>query len=136
MASWSEQKPSGPSPAEAVTDLAEAVTTGDGWFVIAELLSLKRRNASVSVIGPELVMFKAGYGRWRFQGGAFPHHELARLEREGTIFELPPVTTREERRAVLESVEIRFDPELVPRWTQAYSRERMFLGLTPYPLKP
>jgi hypothetical protein len=130
VASWSERTPSSSQPHDAVSDLAEAVTGGDGWFVISERVSLKRRQPSGAVIEPELTMFKSGYGAWRAR------QELANLEREGTVFELTPVTTREERLAALERVEIRFDPELVPLWTQAYSRERVALGLTPYPLKP
>ena len=60
VASWSERTPSSSQPHDAVSDLAEAVTGGDGWFVISERVSLKRRQPSGAVIEPELTMFKSG----------------------------------------------------------------------------
>ena len=57
----------------------------------------------------ELVIFKPGYGRWRFQGAKdWPkdlYEQEARVkeaweqfETEGVVIELPPLKTREERR--------------------------------------
>ena len=58
------------------------------------------------------------------------------MEREGAVFVLPLVKTRQERVAVLERLSLEFAPELIPRLVEAYSRERVFLGLGPYPDKP
>jgi len=145
LASWTVWTAGWPHPTEEFFGVAEVVTDTDGRFTIParDLRPLGRPGA---IVGPELRMFKAGYGLWRYQGSSpYPQtedpvasrqraeRELAKLERDGTIFELPPVTTRKERLHVLGTLGVRFAPELIPRWVDAYSRERVFLGLTPCP---
>jgi hypothetical protein len=96
--------------------------------------------------GPEVFMFRAGYGHWRFQGSdqwllrdSFVRDELNRQAWErfrgaGVVIELRRVKTREERLTILDSVPTptRIPPERVPLLMEAKNRESVSLGLTPY----
>ena len=89
-------------------DSEEVVTGTDGRFVIQArstwtLLPWKK------ISGPEFVIFKPGYGQWRFQGyEAWRKLSLAEQDAQlettwkqftgdGVVIELPPLKTREER---------------------------------------
>ena len=90
----------------AYFDAEEVVTGADGRFVIPA-----RRTFSFwfrAVKGPELTIFKPGYGQWRFRGHENWPSDLiereARVEtawkqftRGGVVIELPRFQTREER---------------------------------------
>jgi hypothetical protein len=148
IASWNVRTPGWPHPHEELVEVAEVVTDADGRFTITAR-DLDRLKPG-AVVGPMFKIFKGGYGRyqWRAAASLYPllddpvlrlqraESERARLEREGAVFVLPLAKTRQERLAVLEQVGLDFPPELIPRLIEAYSRERVFLGLGPYPDKP
>jgi hypothetical protein len=149
VASWNVRTAGWPHPSEEFLDVAEVVTDADGRFTIPAR-DLNRRTKAGTAVGPVFKIFKAGYGhfQWRAAASLYPllddpvlrlqraEQEQARLEREGAVFVLPLVKTRQERVAVLERLSLEFAPELIPRLVEAYSRERVFLGLGPYPDKP
>ncbi|TAK10126.1 hypothetical protein EPO44_00400 [bacterium] len=118
-------------------DAEEVVTGSDGRFVIQA-----RWNPFRTILGPDLTIFKPGYGRWRFQGSQdWPkdlYERKARVQKaweqfesEGVVIELPPVKTREER---LDSLRYAGPSALVPRdrtrhLEEAIDQERVYLGL-------
>lgn len=125
-------------------DSEEVVTGTDGRFVIQArstwtLLPWKK------ISGPEFVIFKPGYGQWRFQGyeawrKLSPAEQDAQLETtwkqftgDGVVIELPPLKTREERRTFLRHAgpPAQVPRELTRRLEEAVDQERTYLGLPP-----
>lgn len=120
-------------------DAEEAVTGPDGRLVI------QARSIFTLVpwkkISRDLVIFKPGYGQWRFQGSqnwpqdVYEHMALAKkaweqFSGEGVAIELPPLKTREER---LKFNGILRWSGLVPaertkRLEEAMKMERAYLG--------
>lgn len=120
-------------------DAEEVVTGPDGRFVI------QARSTFTLVpwkkISRDLVIFKPGYGQWRFQGSeAWPqdvYEQSVRakaawkqFEGDGAVFELPPLKTRQER---LEFKGTLRWSGLVPaertkRLQEAMKMERAYLG--------
>jgi hypothetical protein len=149
VASWDLKTPGWPHPGEEFFDLTEVVTDSDGRFTIPAR-NLDRRIRLGAVVGPMFTIFKAGYGHWQWRAAASQYplledpilrrqrteEEQAKLEREGAVFVLPLAKTREERLDILLRVGLHFLRKLIPRLIEAYSRERVFLGLSPYPDKP
>ncbi len=123
-------------------DAAEETVTGpDGRFVIPAH-STATVNPSQRIAGPELVIYKAGYGRWRFQGAdAWPKDVLLAQEEGrkawkrfaggGVVIELPPLTTREERLKMLAT--LTWAPDIPDGKTallrEFVQQERKYLGL-------
>ena len=124
-------------------DAAEVVTGPDGRFVVPA-----RRTFTLvpwKKVSREIVIFKPGYGHWRFRGSdqwerlptgtRAERYEAARtqLGQEGVVIELPPLKTREERRNSY-SGGGRPPPGFVPanlmqRFIEADRAEREYLGL-------
>lgn len=123
-------------------DSEEVVTGTDGRFVIQArstwtLLPWKK------ISGPEFVIFKPGYGQWRFQGyeawrKLSPVEQDAQLETtwkqftgDGVVIELPPLKTREERLNVLRTVSYSalVPPERTRRIDEAKETEGKYLGV-------
>ena len=123
VASWNVRTPGWPHPSEEFLEVAEVVTDADGRFTIPAR-DLNRRIKSGAVVGPMFKIFKAGYGRfqWRAAASLYPllddpelrrqriEQEQAKLEREGAVFVLPLVKTRQERLAVLDRLSLEFAP--------------------------
>lgn len=121
-------------------DAEEVVTGPDGRFVI-QARSTWTLNPFRRIGGMELVIFKPGYGQWRFQGymdwpkDAYEQttrsrKEWEQFEGDGAVIEMPPLKTREERRAFLGRAGT---PTLVPldrtkRLEEAVNAERAYLG--------
>jgi hypothetical protein len=78
----------------------EAVSDGEGRFVIPEHTAVPTKPLT-AIRGPQIVIFKAGFGAWEFQGS--PHYEVAEegsareqrirrsweaFEKEGVVFQL------------------------------------------------
>jgi len=122
-------------------DSEEVVTDADGRLVI-QARSTWTLNPFRKIEGPELMIFKPGYGQWRWRGSSeWPldaYEQKIRVEKalkqftgEGTVIELPPLKTRQERLEFLRSVS--WAP-VVPldrtrRVRQAKDEERADLGL-------
>ncbi|MEK6715962.1 MAG: hypothetical protein AAB253_00360 [candidate division NC10 bacterium] len=121
----------------------EVVTSPDGRFVMPArstwtLLPWKR-------ISREIVIFKPGYGQWRFHGydewrKLSLEEQEARLqaawkqfEGDGVVIALPPLKTHEERRSFLHRAgpSALVPRELTKRLEGAIDQERIYLGLPP-----
>ena len=109
----------------------EVVTGPDGRFTIGA-----RRSYTIpmftKVAGPEWVIFKPGYGQWRFRTGIEAWDTFDRGE--PAVIELPPLKTREERLHFYRSPSFRY-PWTVPPNRQEHFREaenveRAYLGLS------
>lgn len=122
-------------------DAEEAVTDASGNFILSAR-SLSSLNPFVRFEGPRLLIFKGGYGMYRFRGelewDALSADERVMRRREkwkqfeekGVVFELPPLKTREERRRALPR-----EPSEVPdcrmlRLLEAINEELVYLGFT------
>lgn len=106
-------------------DSEEVVTGPDGVFAVHS-----RRSYSIpgvtKVSGPEWVIFKPGYGQWRFRGSGKNFYRGQEV-----VIELPRLETREERLKFLRSVTW---SGLVPSdrtqgLLRAKDTERAYLGL-------
>ena len=146
LARWDEKTATWPHPDRRFHDVDEVVSDADGRIVIPAR-ALSRNNPLRAIVGPDIVMFKAGYGRWRFRADS-PRpllEEPSVLQRrakqgwqhfatDGAVVELPRLETREERlRAMPESLPGGADmpADRIPRWRAAYNQERINLGLSP-----
>lgn len=122
-------------------DAEEMVTGSDGRFVIPARWTFTLLPWT-KIAGPEFVIFKPGYGLWRFQGSRdWPedaYEQSVRTKKaweqftgEGVVIELPPLKTREERLKFLGSVS--YAPvvplEHTKRLDEAKDKEREQLGL-------
>ena len=144
LALWTKRTADWPHPDERFYDVDEVVSDADGRIVIPPR-DLSRNNPAQAIVGPEILMFKPGYGRWRFRTeGPRPLVEdpsvrerrategWRRFSTGGAVVELPELTTPEERRRELPSCQPGLDvpPGRIPRWQAACRRERTRLGLT------
>lgn len=111
----------------------EVVTGSDGRFVIGARWAYTIPLVA-KVSGPEFVIFKGGYGQWRFRGaeGRF-EPGMGRFEKgEEVVIEMPPLKTREERlkfhrRFSRPTYLVPFDH--MTRLTEAYEEDLALLGL-------
>jgi len=123
--------PGGPSP--AFEDAEEAVTGPDGRFTI-RARRLFTLNPFKYVEGPEVVIFKPGYGQWGVRGGFPPEWEELEVgdvfQKGGLVIELPPLRTREERLRFYDR--LRWSPHVPPDRTKSLEEaervERANLG--------
>jgi hypothetical protein len=106
---------------------SDEVTTGpDGWFTLGAR-TLFNPSLALRVEGPTLHLFKAGYGGWRFVDDA------ARLTGQGSLIEIHPLGSREERLRHLagQSYPATIPFERAQRFEAAINAERAALGLLP-----
>lgn len=128
-----------------LTGVEEVVTDTGGRFTVPSH-STFTLLPFLWKITTELLMFKPGYGQWRFAGaearaGLRADLESAELRRlwtafekdpDGVTFELPPLRTRQERLTFLSlgaSPDRLIPPASIPRLEQALESERQYLGL-------
>lgn len=129
-------------------DAEEVVAGLDGRFVI-QARSMWTLNPFRTIKGPEFVIFKPGYGRWRFQGsGEWPRDVVERkehvkkaweqFETEGVLIEMPQLKTREQRLKFYDTVSWSFVPlERTKQLREALDEERVYLGFRRmYEVKP
>ena len=115
VAVWERLSPGVIHQARAFHDVDEVVTDADGRFILPER-ELSPPNPFVTIDGPQLTMFKGGYGLWQFRGAppvtgpggmsaVLRHSEeaMARFGRTGATFEMLRFKTPEERRQDLSS---------------------------------
>jgi len=124
-------------------DLREVVTDADGRFEIAANPIRLRGLRGVS--GPRFLMFKAGYGQWRFKGEelwsrtdvtmeprwVMERRAWAELTTTGATIVMPTLADSRRLRH-LESfiyVGYRIPASRIPRLTEAWNRERVALGI-------
>jgi hypothetical protein len=122
-------------------DAAEVVTGPDGRFVIPARWTFTL--VPWNKVSREMVIFKPGYGRWRFRGSdqwerlptetRAQRYEAARkqLGEEGVVIELPPLKTREARLNFYNSLRWSgvVPAEAAIGMEEAKNRERLELGL-------
>ncbi len=121
-------------------DSEEVVTDRDGRFVI-QARSTWTLNPFRDIRGPYVVIFKSGYGLWRFQGYTQwpqdPVEHRAHTQRawkqfagEGAVIEVPALKTREERLKFLGEASWSLVPDdRTKRLRRAKDEERAHLGL-------
>ena len=144
IAVWSTYLPQREGPgALGYVDSEEVITGKDGRFIIA---ARDFANSDIIVFEePEFYLFKAGYGRWRFQGEETwlkldppqrrqQYAEAGRqLADKGVVIELLPLKTRQERVQFYQSPRpgpFGYVPlDKMKRWKQADEAERAYLGL-------
>jgi hypothetical protein len=143
VAVWDKMSPGAMHPHREFHDVDEVLTDAEGRFVLPERRRLTP-NPFVSIEGPELLMFKGGFGQWTFRGAAERRHlklgESAERDRQmwkqftdghDPAFELPPLKTRTERLDFLPSPPARVPDSRALAFRNAVRRERAFLGLQP-----
>ena len=67
VAVWERLSPGVIHQARAFHDVDEVVTDAEGRFVLPER-ELSPPNPFITIDGPQLTMFKGGYGLWQFRG--------------------------------------------------------------------
>jgi hypothetical protein len=143
LALWTQRTADWPHPDERFYDVDEVVSDADGRIVVPPR-DLSRNNPMRAIVGPELLMFKGGYGGWSFRGDE-PRPLLEepearerraaegwrRLASVGAVVELARLRTPAQRRRALPSCQPGLDvpPERIPRWQAACQQERRHLGL-------
>lgn len=127
---------------EGYYDQAEFVTDTDGRFIIPARF-LATWPTFCPIVGPQLIIFKGGYGPWRFQNN---RNDLRATD--GAVIELRPLRDVNERLSFIKGT-WRADPGLwdwnstygpgnpegpyeeVRRYDAAVNYERALLGLPP-----
>lgn len=121
----------------------EVVTGPDGRFQIRARWAFTWLPFLTTVKGPEFLIFKPGYGQWRFQGAdewlkLSPEDRDARVEEawerfegKGVTIELRPLKTRQERLESLSRPSGAIPDDRMPRYLEALDQEAVALGLTP-----
>jgi hypothetical protein len=122
-------------------DSEEVVTDAEGRFYI-QARQTWTLNPFSRIWGPEFYIFKSGFGKWQFRdfdkwglGDAMisaerTRAEWRRLTTEGTVLELPPLKTREARVNALNRP-LLVPPEWMPKFMDAFNKERINLGFDP-----
>jgi hypothetical protein len=133
LARWDDKTAGWPHPDRRFHDVDEVVSDADGRIVIPAR-DLSRNTPVRAIVGPDIAMFKAGYGRWRFRAdGPRAKQGWQHFATDGVVVELPLARTRDERLFALESAMPAGDvpPHKFPRMRAAYDAERVRLGLSP-----
>ena len=112
VALYQKKTPGTVHPNTEFYDVDETVSDADGRFTLPAK-ELPISTPLVHVIGPEIIVFKAGYKGWRFQGiDTRPHVDPAdrqrvydeswrKLRGSGVVIEMTPAKTRDDRGAAV-----------------------------------
>jgi hypothetical protein len=124
-------------------DSEEVVTDASGRFIIQSRQTWTL-NPFSAIKGPEFNIFKAGYGRWQFQGqdrwskDALEREEQRKqvwktFEGDGVVLELPHLKNRQQREEFLSlALPAGYVPEeQIPRYLTEINKERVSLGFQP-----
>ena len=112
VALYQKKTPGGVHPNTDFYDLDETATDADGRFSFPAR-ELPTSTPLVHVIGPEMIIFKAGYAGWRFQGVDSRQHVdpgardaavaegWRKFRTTGVVIETTPVKSRDDRSVAL-----------------------------------
>jgi hypothetical protein len=131
-------------PHDEFHSAVEVVSDEHGRFVIPEQTAVPTKPLT-AIRGPEIVIFRGGYGPWEFQGSPYygvGEDSSARderikrawkaFEKEGMVLQLRRRTNDRERREWLGLVRPRSVPDdSMPKFLQALDDEAVSLGLSP-----
>ncbi|MBM4440145.1 MAG: hypothetical protein FJ027_06980 [Candidatus Rokubacteria bacterium] len=142
LAIWTAVKPALIHAERDFHDVDELVTDGEGRF---EIPARDKQLGPLTVLdGPELLVFKAGYGDWAFRElhrnyanvrdahfrGQAVRAEWARFEREGTAFVVEVLRGRQERLGYFYRLPWPSVPtDRIPRLMDALAKEKSYLGV-------
>ena len=145
VAIWTVRSRGEVHPHDEFHSAFEAVSDAEGKFVIPEQTAVPTQPLT-AIAGPEIVIFKAGFGGWAFQGG--PYYPLTEdhyvreqrtkraweaFEKDGAVFELRSLTDRQQRLTRNGSARPRHVPDdRMPQLLEALDAERVSLGAEPY----
>lgn len=147
LAVWTARSAGQIHPRDEFHDVDELVSDADGRIVIPARGDTIPSKPRAVLMGPRVLMFKAGYGRWGFRdietrraelNDAYAREEAfdrewAKFAGEGVVVQLPQLQTREHRRTFLYELGWGALPrERIPRFFETMNRERVWLGLDPY----
>jgi len=126
-------------------DSEEVVTDAEGRFAIKSRWLINWFPLLSEIRGPQLYVFKPGYGKWRFQGeeewlkleigerGARKEEALREFEHGTVIIELPPLKTEERLGTIDIDPYGRIPDSKMPRFLEALDQERVLRGRPPLP---
>lgn len=145
LAIWKVRSRDSIHPEDTFHSAFEVVSDDEGRFVIPEHNAAPTKPLT-TIRGPQLVIFKGGYGAWGFEGG--PYYPLTedayvmrqriaaawdRFAKDGVVIELRRVTDRQKRLDWNSSVRpSSVPPESMPRLLQALDEELIALRFPPY----
>ena len=151
LAVWTARSAGQIHPRDEFHDVDELVSDADGRIVIPARGETIPSQPRAVLLGPRILMFKAGYGRWGFseietrraelkdayaRDEAFDR-EWAKFATEGVVVVLPSLKTAQQRLQFIDSVDCCPAPEpRIPRFVDAVSSERTSLGYAPYRRRP
>ncbi len=119
----------------------EVLTDGEGKFSVDAGPGVNWNPFTYVLKRPRILIFKPGYGRWRFQGAdTWGRYEgpdrlrvaRAQLEADGAVMEMPPLKTRGERRKFMGGgvqTPYKVPAAGVKQYEAALNQERTSLGL-------
>jgi hypothetical protein len=142
LAIWTVRSRDFIHPEDQFHSATEVVSDDEGRFVIPEHTAVATKPLT-AMRGPQLVIFKSGFGLWAFQGAPYyPGIEDAyvakqriaaaweRFVQEGVVVELPRLSDRQRRIDVHTFVRPHSVPdEHIPRLVGALDDDRASLGL-------
>jgi hypothetical protein len=144
LAIWTLRSRGEIHPDDEFHSASEVVSDDEGRFVIQEHTVTPTKTLT-HIQGPEIVIFKGGYGGWGFKGAPYyPSLEDAyvrkeriarateQFEKDGVVFELRRRTDRRERINWISLVRpLHVPDDKMPRLLQALDAEGVSLGLPP-----
>lgn len=144
LAIWTLRSRDSIHPEDQFHSASEVVSDTNGRFVIPEHTAAPTKPLT-AIRGPEVVIFKGGYGAWTFAGG--PYYPLTedayvrkqriaeawkQFERAGVTIEVRLLTDREKRMSRTSYVRPGHVPdEHMPRLLDALDVEAIALGFSP-----
>lgn len=146
LAIWTARSPGLIHPQDEFHDVDELISDAQGRIVIPERSTSIPLRPLTTVMGPRILMFRAGYGLWTFQeveknraqlqDAYFQrqavHREWEKFASEGVVIVLRPLRTLEERRqSIYQQTWTSVPRERIPKFLDALSTERVRLGLGP-----
>jgi hypothetical protein len=130
---------------ESFYDSDEVVPSVDGTFVLRSRWLINWVPLLTEIRGPQLYIFKSGYGQWRFQGeekwgkldigqrSARREEAMKGLEEGGIVIELPVLKAEDRLNTIDLGPYGEIPDSRMPRFLEALDRERAIRGRPPLP---
>jgi hypothetical protein len=144
LAVWTVRSWAEIHPHDEFHSAVETVSDADGRFVIPEHTARPTKPLT-GIHGPQLIIFKAGFGPWEFEGS--PYYGVGEdsstrderikqswraFEREGAVFQLRRYTEHRQRSSWLGRVRpLSVPDDQIPRLLEALDAEARALDLSP-----